>query len=152
MTTFSTETMEAQPAAAIRRTVPMAELKDAFDRGFSAVMQAIMEQGVAVAGPPFGYYHAMPGETVDVSVGFPVATPVEPAGDVAPFELPGGRAVVGVHVGPYEELERSYGELMSWVQGQGLTLAVGMWEQYLSDPSAEPDPTTWQTRIVWPLA
>jgi effector-binding domain-containing protein len=152
MTSFSIETVESQPAAAIRREVPMAEIREVFDRGFPQVMEAIMAQGAAVAGPPFGFYHRMPGDTVDVSVGFPVATPVEASGDVQPFELPGGRAVTGVHVGPYEELERTYGELMAWVQSEGLELAVGMWEQYLSDPSAEPDPATWQTRIVWPLA
>lgn len=30
--------------------------------------------------------------------------------------------------------------------------AEGMWECYLSDPGAEPDPDTWRTLIVWPLA
>jgi hypothetical protein len=27
-----------------------------------------------------------------------------------------------------------------------------VWEVYLSQPQAEPDPSTWRTRIVWPLA
>jgi effector-binding domain-containing protein len=151
MTTFSIDTIEAQPAAAIRRQVPMAELKEAFDTGFSQVMQAVMEQGATVAGPPFGYYHGMPGETVDVSIGFPVSTAVL-ADDVEPFELPGGRAIVATHVGPYEELERTYGELTAWAQSEGLTLAEGTWEQYMSDPTVEPDPSTWRTLIVWPLA
>jgi hypothetical protein len=27
-----------------------------------------------------------------------------------------------------------------------------MWEYYLSDPAAEPDPAKWKTLIVWPVA
>lgn len=152
MTDFTVETIEPQHAAAIRAEVPMAELREVFDRGFGAVMEAAGAQGVPVVGPPFGFYPRMPGETVEVVVGFPVATPIAAAGEVVPFELPGGRVVTGTHVGPYEALERTYGELLAWVQAQGLELAAGMWESYLSDPGAEPDPSTWRTLIVWPLA
>jgi effector-binding domain-containing protein len=150
--TFTVKTIEAQSAAAIRAEVPMAELRNVFDRGFHAVMQAVEAQGVAITGPPFGFYPRMPGETVAVIVGFPVASPIEPRGAVEPFELPGGRVVTGTHIGPYETLAETYEQLIAWTRGAGLTLAEGMWESYLSDPSVEPDPNTWRTLIVWPLA
>ena len=152
MTTFTVETIEPQAAAGIRSEVPMADLREVFDRGFPAVVQAVGAQGVAIAGPPFGYYPRMPAETVAVVVGFPVAGPITADGEVEPFELPGGRVVTGTHVGPYEALEKTYEELMAWTRAEGLTLAEGMWESYLSDPSAEPDPGLWRTLIVWPLA
>lgn len=152
MTTFTVETIEPQAAAGIRSEVPMAELRQVFDRGFPAVMQVVGAQGVAISGPPFGYYPRMPAETVAVVVGFPVAGPITADGEVEPFELPGGRVVTGTHVGPYEALEKTYEELMAWTRAEGLTLAEGMWESYLSDPSAEPDPGLWRTLIVWPLA
>jgi effector-binding domain-containing protein len=151
MTEFEIVEVEPQQAAVIRAEVPMAELPSVFDRGFHAVMAAVAEQGLAVTGPPFGFYPSLPGDTVEVAVGFPVSGPVAPAGEVTGMELPGGRAVQAVHVGPYDTLERTYGELMAWVQGQGLRLATGMWESYLSDPAAEPDPATWRTQITWPL-
>jgi effector-binding domain-containing protein len=93
----------------------------------------------------------MPAETVEVVVGFPVAGPIAAQGEVVPFELPGGRVVTGTHVGPYDTLTNTYEELTAWTQAEGLTLAEGMWESYLSDPSAEPDPATWRTQVVWPL-
>lgn len=151
MTTFTVETLEPQAAAAIRAEVPMDELRGVFDRAFPEVMRIVGEQGVAIAGPPFGFYPRMPTETVEVVVGFPVASPIAADGDVEPFELPGGRVVTGVHVGPYEELERTYGELTAWARGEGHQLRGAMWESYLSDPSAQPDPSTWQTRIAWPI-
>jgi effector-binding domain-containing protein len=152
MTTFTVETIEPQPAAVIRAEVPMAELREVFDRGFPAVMRVVEAQGIAITGPPFGFYPRMPGDTVAVAVGFPVAEPITADGEVEPFQLPGGRAVTGTHVGPYEALGQTYEQLMAWTEADGLTLLEGMWESYVSDPSAEPDPSTWRTLVVWPLA
>jgi hypothetical protein len=76
MTTFTVETVDPQPAAVVRAEVPMAELREVFDRGFTAIMQAVRAQAVAIVGPPFGYYPRMPGETVAVLVGFPVASAI----------------------------------------------------------------------------
>ena len=151
MTSFEVVTLEPQQAAVVRAEVPMSELTGVFDRGFHLVMQAVQEQGLHVAAAPFGFYPRMPGETVAVAVGFPVSEPFTPSGEVEAMELPGGRAIRGIHVGPYDALERTYRELTAWAQEQGLELAEGMWETYLSDPSAEPDPATWRTEITWPV-
>lgn len=151
MTSFEVQTLQAQPAAAVRDEVPMQDLRDVFDRGFHAVMRAVEAQGVSITGPPFGFYPRMPGETVAVVVGFPVSAPVAPDGDVSAFELPGGRAITCVHVGPYDTLEATYRELLAWAASEGLRLAEHMWESYLTDPSAEPDPSRWQTLVTWPV-
>lgn len=152
MTTFTVTTIDRQPAAVVRAEVPMEELRTVFDRGFAEVMRVTRAQGVAITGPPFGFYPRMPTDTVAVAVGFPVSAPVTPAGDVTPFELPGGRVVTGLHVGPYERLEASYRELTEWAASHDHALAAHMWESYLTDPRTSPDPATWQTRITWPLA
>ena len=151
MTTFSVDTIEPQPAAVVRDEVPMAEIRTVFDRGFPEVMRVAAAQGVAITGPPFGFYPRMPTDTVEVVVGFPVAAPVTPEGDVTPFELPGGQVVTGIHVGSYESLEATYRELTEWAAAEGHALAGRMWESYLTDPRAQPDPATWQTKITWPL-
>jgi effector-binding domain-containing protein len=152
MTTFTVETIDPQAAAVVRGEVPIEELRTVFDRGFGEVMRVAEAQGVAISGPPFGFYPRMPTDTVEVAVGFPVAATVTPDGDVTPFELPGGQVVTGMHVGSYESLEASYRELTEWAAAEGHSLAGHMWECYLTDPRAEPDPATWQTRITWPLA
>ncbi len=152
MTTFTVETIDPQATAAIRAEVPTADLRGVFDRAFPQVMGVVEAQGVAITGPPFGFYPRMPADTVAVVVGFPVAAAIMAEGEVEPFELPGGRVVTATHVGPYDALAQTYEELVAWARGEGLTLAEGMWETYVSDPSAEPDPSTWRTLITWPLA
>ena len=61
-----------------------------------------------------------------------------------------GRSVQS-HVGPYDTMADTYTQLLAWAADNGLELATGMWEVYLSDPSAEPDPATWRTEVFWPV-
>lgn len=152
MTRFEVVEIAPQDAAVLRAEVPMPELRGVFDRAFHEVVAAVAAQDLAVTGPPFGFYPRMPAETVAVAAGFPTSGPVAPRGDVTAFTLPGGRAVRGVHVGPFEALEGTYRDLIAWAAAQGLALAGQMWESYLTDPSAEPDPARWETQITWPLA
>ena len=151
MAEFEIVDLVEQPALAVRGEVPVEGLGEFFGRAFGEVMAVVEAAGVEIVDAPFGYYPAMPTEVVTVEAGLPVSAPVEASGDVHPLVLPGGRAVVGVHVGPYDSLEATYTELTSWMAARGLTPAGTMWESYLSDPEAEPDPATWRTRITWPI-
>ena len=141
-----------QATAVVRAEVPIADIPALMDRGLHAVMAAVAASGVAVTGPPFARYLRMPTDTVDVEVGFPGSAPVTDAGEVRAGVLPAGRAVRTVHVGPYDALPQTYAAVLSWMAERGLTPAEAMWETYLSDPSAEPDPATWRTEITWPVA
>ena len=145
--------LHEQPTAVLRETVPMNQLRQFFDRAYSSVMAAVQQQHVQLAGPPFAMYRGMPTDVVDVEAGFPLAAPY-PGGDggVTAGTLPAGRALEAMHVGPYESLPDTYNAVMARMQADGLTPGNTMWEYYLSDPAAEPDPAAWKTLIVWPVA
>jgi effector-binding domain-containing protein len=141
-----------QDAVAVRGDVAFAELPEFFGRAFAESAAAAAACGVTIIGPPFGFYPEMPTMTVAVEAGFPVSGPIEPRGNAHPLVLPGGRAVQAMHIGPYDTMVQTYAALQSWMAERGLHPAVGMWESYLSDPQAEPDPAHWRTLIIWPLA
>ncbi|MDO8364435.1 MAG: GyrI-like domain-containing protein [Actinomycetota bacterium] len=144
--------LEPVRAAAVRGEVGYDGLPTFFGHAFTEVFAAAERAGVAVVGPPFGFYPAMPSETaVVVEAGFPLAQALQAEGEVHPFELPGGTAAVTMHVGPYDTLAETYTRLMGWMSAHGYIPGEGMWESYLSDPGAEPDPSGWQTQIVWPV-
>ena len=142
---------DVQPTAGVRERVPMTQLTEFFGRAFEQTMAVLQAQGIAPAGPPFGKYYGMPTETVDVEAGIPVATPVTPSGAVIAGMLPGGRVVEATHVGPYDTMEATYGEVQQYLAQSGLTPGDVMWESYLSDPELETDPATWRTQICWPV-
>lgn len=154
MTTVTPELVELEPqeTVAVRGEIAIADLPAFFGRAFHEAMAAARAGGVAIVGPAFGFYPRSPAGTVVIEAGFPVSGPVEAHDEAHRLVLPGGRALRVVHVGPFETLEKTYRELQSWAAGQGLALAAGMWETYLSDPENEPDPATWRTGIIWPLA
>jgi effector-binding domain-containing protein len=144
--------LEPQETVAVRGEVAIGDLPVFFARAFHEAAAAASAAGVQIIGPPFGFYPAMPTETVVVEAGFPVATSVVVHGNAHRLVLPGGRAVRVVHVGSYDTMEQTYTDLQRWMAEHDLQPAVGMWESYLSDPQVEPDPATWRTAIVWPLA
>lgn len=154
MSDLEVEVVELEPqlTIAVRGDVLIADLPAFFEQAFTAAAAAAEAAAVEIVGPPFGFYPSMPAETVEVEAGFPVAQLIEDSDDTHHLELPGGRAVVAIHIGPFETMEQTYRDLQSWMSEQGLRPATGMWECYLSDPLTEPDPATWRTKIVWPLA
>jgi effector-binding domain-containing protein len=108
MERFEVVDVPEQRVATVRRVVPMAELPGFFGEAFHAVAAAVEAGGGAIAGPPFGAYYSMPTETVDVAAGFPVAGWDGDAGEVTVHARAGGRAVVTVHVGPYDTMVETY--------------------------------------------
>lgn len=140
-----------ETVAAMRDLVPVAELTGFFGKAFGQVAGAVPAAGGTISGPPFGWYHGMPAATVDVTAGFPVTGDLHtPDGGVLVQERPGGRAVVCVHVGPYDAVGETYAEVQAWMAERSLVPREDMWEEYLTPP--EGDPATWRTRIVTPVA
>jgi effector-binding domain-containing protein len=141
-----------QATAAVRKKVPMAELTEFFSRAFGDTMTALQGQGVSPTGAPFGKYYGRPDVIVDVEAGFPVATTISAAGTVLPGSLPGGRVVEAMHVGPYDTMDSTYSAVERYFADAKLTPGAVMWESYLTDPVAEPDPAKWRTQVCWPIA
>lgn len=152
MPEFELVTRAEQPTAVVHEKVPMKELPQFFARAYGQVFGAMQAEGLTPAGPPFALYFGMPTDTVEVEAGFPVSEKLEAQrGAVLPGTLPGGRCVHGLHLGPYETMKKTYDELWKWAGEKQLRPHAEMWESYLSDPKAEPDPTRWRTEIFWPV-
>jgi effector-binding domain-containing protein len=118
-------------------------LRDAFE----ATMQQIAVSGGQVAGPPFARYLAF-GERIEAEVGFPCTGSLISTDLVREASLPGGRAVLMTHVGPYEEIGEAWNRVSRWLKEQGLEQASAPWESYLTGPD---DPGPPVTQIVFPI-
>lgn len=138
--------------AVVRVQIPLADLPAFFARAYPAVLAVLAGQGRAPVGPPFAWYAGPPTDEVYLEAGFPVDAPIEATGEVVPSHLPGGRAATAVHVGPYSTMTATYDMLRGWILAHGLIPTVAMWETYLTDPAADPDPSTWRTEIHWPIS
>jgi len=160
--TFSIVEQAEQPFVGITRTLPMSRLSEAADE-MPGLFDWLERHGHIPDGPPFLRYLVidMAADMV-VQAGVPLHERVSGDGEVEAGVLPAGRYVTAVHVGPYEALYEATTELLRWAEKHDLNFdthpspAGEVWgsrlEWYETNPSEQPDPTTWVTRLAFLLA
>ena len=136
-----------EEAAVVSVEGSVAELPAKMGEAFRVTAEAITDAGAAFAGPPFTRYHDF-GQTIRADAGFPVAGPMRPTPPVSMIELPGGRAVMTTHVGPYSAIGEAWERATTWMAEHGLHPTSAPWERYLTGPD-EPGPPV--TEVVWPV-
>ena len=141
---------EPQTAMAVRVRSAAQDLSDAFGRGYSEIGAYLAEQGVTPVGAPFGIYHNMDMENLDVEMGIPVPEALPGVGNVYAMEIPGGMWATKLHLGPYDQVGPDYEVLMAAVAEKGYTPAGMSCEFYLNDPETVA-PEDVQTLIGFPL-
>ena len=67
------------------------------------------------------------------------------------WELPPGWFAVALHVGPHNDVDRSYAELGTYAAERGRDAAGPVRERYLTGPFDTRDDALWRTEICWPL-
>lgn len=137
----------AQPTLAVRTITSTPELKSLYASVYPRIAQYLGELGSFPAGPPFGMYHNMDMQHLDVEIGFPVAQKALGRGDIKAGELPAGKYASCVYTGPYDKVSEGWEALMGWV-GAHHHQPVGPYlEVYLNDP-AEVPPEQLLTQIL----
>jgi len=140
-----------QQTAVIRFTIPRAEIQTVMGPGHVELLKAVAAQDLTPTGPWFSHHFRMDPDTFDFEVGVPVATPISATGRVKPGELPATTVARTVYRGGFEGLGDGWGELMAWIETEGLTPAADLWECYVTGPESGPDPATWSTELNRPL-
>jgi len=148
---FKIVEMKSQNAMAIKEEVANREIPKKMGDIFCKLMTFIQKNRVQVAGPPFTLYHSWSDTKTVMEVGFPVAAPAKGEGRIKPMALPGGKIIVGTHMGPYDRLHETYRKMMEWAAEKELKPAGRMWEVYLTDPEKEKDPAKFVTQLFWPV-
>lgn len=72
---------------------------------------------------------------------------VKPVGRVKVESYPGGKAVKGVYVGPYENVTPAYEQIMKYMSEKGYKPGL-QWEEYVNDPTTTPKEEL-ITHIYW---
>lgn len=75
---------------------------------------------------------------------------VETTGRIQYTMTYGGKAVKGIHIGPYEECTSTYDAIMKYIEDNGLEIAGNSWEEYIDDPM-EVAPEELRTFIFFPI-
>ena len=150
--------LDPHPTVAVRVTRAPQDLASVFPEYLPQIAHRVADLGGEIAGPPYARYHRFDADLVDVEIGAPVAAPVAQLrelgeaeeGEVARSELPGGRAAVLLHSGPYHTIGESWARLSQWIAAAGHRSAAPGWEDYIDDPETVP-PAELRTELVHPI-
>jgi effector-binding domain-containing protein len=144
--------LPARTVAVIRLKAALAELPKVMPSAIDEVFATLTAQGVTPAGPLFNHFFSMDSGVFDFEVGVPVESPVVASGRVVTGQLPEVKVVKTTYHGPYTGLHNARGEFGGLARAQGYKPAKGIREYYVYGPESNPDPSTWRTELVQPLA
>ena len=108
---------------------------------FQTVLDFIAKNGIAEVGKPLSVYYTHDEKTMTFQAGFivPADDAAKAKGEVKAGVLPAGKVLNYIHRGPYAKLRVSYGEMMQYLEDNGLAVAAPTWEVYLNEPDTVPE-------------
>lgn len=147
----SERSLDPQPVLVVRRRIKRSDISKTLGEMLGTVFLHTQRAGAVLVGQPFTRYLEWGPGLVSIEAGLPVAARIEGEGNVLAEALPGGRAAVTTHHGPYEQLFDAHAAVQQWIEEKGLRARGSPWEVYLTDPADEPDPKNWRTDVLWPI-
>lgn len=141
-------------ALVMRRRIARDEIATTLAECLPALFGYAVQHGLAVSGPPFARYPEIGMGSLVIEGGVQLAAPAPSTLDdgIEALTIPGGPAAMAIHYGPYEQLIDTYRAVENWIKDEGRSPGGPPWEIYLTDPGERPDPQTWETQIIQPLA
>jgi DNA-binding transcriptional MerR regulator/effector-binding domain-containing protein len=125
-------------------------------QAFAGLREALLESGLTRTGPDGALY---PSEFFELEQGDVTAfVPVTGDGagvaglpEVELIDIPGAEYAVMLHEGPFEDLDRAYGELGAVVAERAIGVEGPIREHYLLGPFDTRDENSYRTEVHWPV-
>ena len=143
---YEIKDQKAQSVASIRARTSISHLPDLIGKSYLEIGKHLGETGGICTGAPFAIYYNMDINDMDVELGFPVAKNIIEKNEIKNSQIPAGKVLLFTHIGPYNELEKTYGNAMNWIKENNITATGTVCEFYLNDPAVTP-PSDLETEI-----
>ena len=142
-------TVDRQPTAVVKATVPFAEIPQAQRAARATIDAGLPSLDAGPLGLTCTRWTPPQGGALAMEMGTIVARPIEARGEIVPSELPAGRAAHAVMVGSFDGMGAAWQKLFEWCQAEKLKPAGINWEVY--GPTAA-DPAKQETYLYALLA
>jgi effector-binding domain-containing protein len=140
MSYYSIVTAEEQDTAVVKATVKFSDLPDAERSARAKIAKALATLNIGPIGDSFTLCRVQQDGKMYLEPGVIVARAFAPEGDVVHSQLPAGRAVKHVLIGPFDQLPQAWPALFSWCAAQGLKREGAFWQIYgpiAADPAKQ---------------
>lgn len=137
-----------RPCVFIRRRIKQDALGEFFMEAMPKVFGFAFQNG-GPAGPPFARYPEWGVDDCVVEAGVTTNAPVAAEGEITSGTFGGCKAIVTVHVGPYDGLKQAFYKLAEYAEQNGHPRRVPF-EVYIDDPGSKPEAEL-RSELYWPI-
>ena len=153
---FTIETIDrpAMTYCGVRQLVKWDKLAGFFGTAFQQASQAVGKAGLQITGSPSGLFYKWDeaGKQTDVFAGIPVKADTGATVEgLKMVTVPAGRALLIAYHGNYDGTEEAHYAMDDMMKASGLELRDAVIEEYMTDPTQEPDTAKWLTNIYYPI-
>lgn len=135
----------------IRDTASIVTINAKFGNLFGKLSKFMKLNSLPPTGAPLIFYHNYTPESFDMEVAMPIANAVPVAQGILFTKLAATKSVMVKYFGAYNAIAPVYDALHKYMNDKGLSIAGPPWEEYITDPYAEPDTAKWQTNVYFPV-
>jgi len=139
------------PYVSIRKNCKWEDVSTQMAASYDRLMNYIRSSGAEMTGSPYAVYHKISDGIIDLEMGIPCSKLLQARKDILSGRFPDSNVAKVDFYGFYNKIGDAHGYLQEWIEKKGFTLAGDPMEQYVTDPSAEPDTSKWLTRVYYPV-
>lgn len=155
MPTYEIQTIDfpAKQLVALRKEMPISEMSTFIQTEMPKIGEAVMTKNIEMAGTAMTLTYVWDEENgvTESAVAIPVSGEQDLGGDYEFVEIPATKALVVDYYGEYDGTVAAHEAIDAHMKAQGLTWKTPVIEEYVTDPSQEPDPSKWLTRVYYLL-
>jgi effector-binding domain-containing protein len=132
-----------------RDKIPFSNIQPFYATHFTAIMQLVQMLNLPLAGAPSGLYYEwdMENNMADMAAGIPI----QGEADIEGYDIQkiSGKALEINYYGPYGGSAEAHYAMDDFMHENDLTLNEVVIEEYVTDPTSEPDTSKWLTNIYY---
>lgn len=135
-----------------RSTISMDQITAEYTEKLPKIFAALQSKGAEIAGMPCGLYYTWDESTgqTDMASAVPVKGKTE-VDDFSAIEVPSTKTLLIDYYGDYHGVGAAHEAMDAYINANGLKVSPPAIEEYVTDPTQEPDTTKWLTKVYYPL-
>ena len=138
---------------AVRKRVPFSDIQPFYRQNLGKIFTACQAEGLAMDGMPSGLFYDYDEEAgqTDMAAAIGVQSGKNLGGDIQVVTIPPGKALQIDYYGKYKGIADAHYAMDDYLGSNKLkrNRALPTIEEYVTDPSSQPDPSKWLTRLVY---
>ena len=135
-----------------RKTVAIKDVASFYQKNLPSLFEACTKGKLKMTGMPSGLFYSWDEENAssDMAAAIPISSDAIPKG-MTLEKTNAGKALQIDYYGDYSGTSKAHDAMDVYLKANNLKFSWPVIETYVTDPTTEPDPSKWLTKVIYPL-